>query len=274
MTAQPVPSDQAGKQHWAGVLRSPGLVGLNLAARVIYTLLWEWVGFGEGSLSVTVAGIADALKLRERHVRDCLHRLAVRGTVDVVDWFRDGTVNLYVYSPESCGGPRVRKRDPHGELFDKNPTPTPGPSKASRTVPIDATQRELADLARRKKRQLQAEQKPHEVGVVDVLPEALRNILFQLTDATDPAEQKRRLVARIKQVVRDGDMNDSLPGRAVDLVIAGKARWGDVQRILDGIAAVREAKAAGRGDGFKTSPGAYFVKCVRKLSGWNDQERR
>jgi len=266
MTAQPVRSDQAGRQPWVEVLRSPGLVGLKLAPRVVFLLLWEWAGRAEGSLSIRVAGIADALRLRERHVRDCLHGLAATGAIDVSDWFRDGTVNLFVNAPDS-NRRSVRRASPQAELFEDPPAPESTEPPA--TLQIGADDRELAELAARKKRQVAAEQKPGgEVAFGTAAAEALQDAVRQLTKATDPAEQKRRLVAKIKGVVRDGNMNDSFPGRAVDLVIGGKAYWSDVQRILDGIRGIRE-----QGKKFKTSPGAYFTTCIRKLPGWNENKR-
>lgn len=269
MTALPGSSDQAGRQDWTAILRSPGLFGLNLASRCVYLVLWEWAGCREGSLSVSVAGIANTLRLRERNVRNNLYRLAAAEAIEIRKWHRDGTMELSIKSPATCDQLRLRKPSPQGELFDDPPAPEGTEPPA--TVPIDAEERKLAELERRKKRQAAAEQKPATEIPFDVAAaEALQDAVRQLTDTGDPAEQKGRLIAKIKQVVQDPDMNDSLPGKVVDLVIDGKTRWSDVQKILSGIRAIREAKADGRGPGFTTSSGAYFVKSAQRLHGWTD----
>jgi len=91
------------------------------------------------------------------------------------------------------------------------------------------------------------------VGVPTILAEAMAAF-------ADPAEQKRRLVARIQAVVADPLLNVSIVRAAADLVVFHDVPPGDIEKILVDIEAMRQANSLRRA-------GAFFLFKMRKLTG-------
>lgn len=91
------------------------------------------------------------------------------------------------------------------------------------------------------------------------------------------SQRKAELVQQMAEAVSDPHTDVSVYGRAADIVILSEAgadgepsAYGRLIGVLKKIERIREAKRAGHGDGFRTSPGAFFLNQVRRWPEWRE----
>jgi hypothetical protein len=97
--------------------------------------------------------------------------------------------------------------------------------------------------------------------------------LTEFGKETSPNRQKEKLVKQIRDALQDPKTDPSIPARVADLVINGEIPLRDLKHVLEDIEGIRRAHAAGKGEGFTTSPGAFLLAWARKQSGWKEPKR-
>jgi hypothetical protein len=102
---------------------------------------------------------------------------------------------------------------------------------------------------------------------------AFAEAIDRLTQQGSITHQKAALTRQIRDAVNDSETDASIYGRVADIVILSDAEgdgsaYGRLIGILKKLERIRESHRLGKGEGFRTSPGAFFLNQVRQWPEW------
>lgn len=263
-------------------------------------------------LCIATTWMAGEIGRDPRSTKETLDRLHALGVIEIVDRDdRRGVRTLYVYRPNP-GQPRPKRPDLQGWLpiidgpqsgITAPQSPVPGitaqqspptlnreSTTTSRRQPGITAQQSprpfhgtidkedlTLPLSHRQSDSMAMEDDPAEESDPKAGPmhvgHAIAGAIDRLSKRQSTTAQKRRLVGEILRTVDDPELDNSIAGRAADLVVEGTVEEGRLRVILRDIQQIREAHQTGTGRGFKTSAGAFFLFKVRQWPDWINAKR-